>query len=98
MAPTRRTEGFDTLAVHAGRSPDPVTGAIVPPLITSTTFERGIDGGEPHGYGYARTDNPNRRALEQCLAALEGGAAAAPRSSAARHCSSARRLGLSVRA
>jgi cystathionine gamma-synthase len=73
----RSTEGFDTLAVHAGRSPDPATGAIAPPLVTSTTFERGIDGGEPHGYGYARTDNPNRRALEQCLAALEGGAAAA---------------------
>ena len=77
MDRTHNTEGFDTLAVHAGRAPDPVTGAIAPALVTSTTFERGVDGGEPHGYGYARTDNPNRRALEHCLAALEGGAAAA---------------------
>ena len=73
----RQTQGFDTLAVHAGRQPDAATGAIAQPLITSTTFERGVDGGEPHGYGYARSDNPNRRALESCLAALEGGAAAA---------------------
>lgn len=69
--------GLDTLAVHAGRAPDPATGAIAPPLIVSTTFERGVDGGEPHGFGYARADNPNRRALEHCLAALEGGADAA---------------------
>jgi len=74
--PTRRA-GLETLAVHAGRTPDPASGALAQPLIASTTFLRGADGGEPSGFGYARSDNPNRRALEACLAALEGGAAAA---------------------
>jgi cystathionine gamma-synthase len=68
---------IETLAVHAGRQVDPATGAIAPPIQLSTTFERATDGSYPQGYLYSRTGNPNRTALEQCLAALEGGAVAA---------------------
>lgn len=67
---------IETLAVHAGREVDLATGAIAPPLNLSTTFERDADGGFRRGFEYSRDDNPNRRALETCLAALEGGAAA----------------------
>lgn len=68
---------IETLAVHAGRQVDPITGAIAPAIQLSTTFERAADGSYPQGYIYTRTGNPNRTALEQCLAALEGGVAAA---------------------
>lgn len=67
---------LETLAVHAGHSPDPATGAVTPPISLSTTFERSADGTYRDGFVYARADNPNRRALEQCLARLEGGAGA----------------------
>jgi cystathionine gamma-synthase len=50
---------------------------VTPPIHLSTTFEREADGGYPHGHVYSRTSNPNRAALEECLRALEGGAAAA---------------------
>jgi cystathionine gamma-synthase len=69
----KETEHLETLAVHAGRSVDRTTGAVTPPLILSTTFERGADGSFPTGFSYARTDNPGRRSLEACIAALEGG-------------------------
>ena len=64
---------IETTAVHAGRRIDAATGAVTPPIQLSTTFERGADGEYPRGFSYAREDNPNRRALEECLAALEGG-------------------------
>ncbi len=63
----------ETLAIHAGRAVDPTTGAIAPPLYLSTTFEREPDGSYPAGFDYIRDGHPNRRALEQTLAALEGG-------------------------
>ena len=69
----QKSKHLETLAVHAGRANDPTTGAVVAPISLSTTFERGADGSFPTGYSYARTDNPNRRALEQCIASLEGG-------------------------
>jgi len=72
---------FETLAVHAGHQPDPATGAVTPPIHLSTTFERAPDGTFPGGYIYARDANPNRRALESCLAQLEAGGAAAAFSS-----------------
>jgi cystathionine gamma-synthase len=72
---------FETLAVHAGHQPDPATGAVTPPIHLSTTFERARDGSFPGGYIYARDANPNRRALEHCLAELEAGAVAAAFSS-----------------
>jgi cystathionine gamma-synthase len=68
---------IETRAVHAGRAVDPTTGAVVPPLHLTTTFERDPDGGYSRGHLYARHSNPNRAALEQALADLEGGAAAA---------------------
>jgi len=71
----------ETLAVHAGRSIDPATGAVIPPIHLSTTFERETDGSYPHGYDYIRTNNPNRESLEKCLCELEGGVAAAAFSS-----------------
>jgi cystathionine gamma-synthase len=67
---------FETLAVHAGHAVDPATGAVTPPIHLSTTYERAADGGYPHGFVYSRDNNPNREALEQCLAALEGGVGA----------------------
>ena len=64
---------IETRAVHAGRHIDPATGAVTPPIHLSTTFERSPEGDYPLGYSYSRQDNPNRHALEECLASLEGG-------------------------
>jgi cystathionine gamma-synthase len=64
----------DTSAVHAGRAPDPVTGAVTPNLIFSSTFARDDHGQLLGGHIYSRTSNPNRTAVEIALAALEGGA------------------------
>ena len=64
---------IETLAVHAGRHVDPSTGAVTPPIHMSSTFERAASGDYPLGFAYSREDNPNRRMLEECLAALEGG-------------------------
>jgi cystathionine gamma-lyase len=62
---------FETLAIHAGQSPDPTTGAIMTPVyLTSTYVQAGP--GEHKGFEYSRTRNPTRDALEGCLAALEG--------------------------
>jgi cystathionine gamma-synthase len=67
----RDGRGFETRAVHAGSAPDPVTGAVVPPVSLSTTFAQ--DGVARHrGWEYARSGNPTRAALEVCLASLEG--------------------------
>jgi cystathionine gamma-synthase len=63
----------ETLAIHAGRQPDPATGAVVTPIHLSSTFQRDADGSYPHGYSYSRANNPNRQALEACLTQLEGG-------------------------
>ena len=67
---------FETLAVHAGHQVDPATGAVTAPIHVSTTFEREPDGTFAHGYIYGRDANPNRRHLEDCLAAIEGGMSA----------------------
>ena len=62
---------FNTLAIHAGQQPDPTTGAIITPVYLTSTYVQ--DGpGEHKGYEYSRTKNPTRKALEDCLAALEG--------------------------
>ncbi|HEX6269386.1 MAG TPA: cystathionine gamma-synthase, partial [Anaerolineales bacterium] len=65
---------FETLAIHAGQEPDPNNGAVMTPVyLTSTYMQDGV--GKPRqGYEYSRTQNPTRKALEDCLAALEGGA------------------------
>lgn len=64
---------FETKAVHAGRQVDPTTGAVTTPMHLSTTYERAEDGSYTNGFTYSRGDNPNRRALEECLASLENG-------------------------
>ncbi len=67
---------IETLLVHGGHAPDPATGAVSPPIHLSTNFAREADGSLPHGFLYARSENPTRLALERALAPLEGGAVA----------------------
>src|SRR6267143_5654076 len=67
---------IETLAVHAGHSIDPATGAVAAPIYLSTTFERDVDGAYSRGFMYTRNNNPNREALERGISALEGGAVA----------------------
>ncbi|MCI0550325.1 MAG: cystathionine gamma-synthase [Anaerolineae bacterium] len=64
---------FETLAIHAGQEPDPNNGAVMTPVyFTSTYMQDGV--GKPRqSYEYSRTMNPTRKALQDCLAALEGG-------------------------
>ena len=69
-------DGFETLAIHAGQEPDPLTGAVVPPIYQVSTFKQDGVGGLRDGYEYSRSANPTRTALEECLAALEAGPAA----------------------
>src|SRR6478752_3435700 len=61
-----------TLAIHAGQHPDPVHGAVMQPIVLSSTFAQ-PEPGKPLRYNYSRSGNPTREALESCLAALEGG-------------------------
>jgi cystathionine gamma-synthase len=64
---------FETVALHAGQDPDPSTGAVVPPIHQASTFKQDGVGGLRGGYEYGRSANPTRTALEECLAAIEGG-------------------------
>ena len=68
---------LETIAVHAGHVPDVTTGAVTPAIHLSTTFERDPDLSFRGGHLYARYSNPNRMALESCIAQLEGGGAGA---------------------
>ncbi|CAL9510502.1 cystathionine gamma-synthase [Streptomyces radiopugnans] len=72
---TARTpaQHFETLAIHAGQEPDAATGAVVPPIHQVSTFKQDGVGGLRGGYEYSRSANPTRSALEENLAALEGG-------------------------
>jgi len=72
---TQDTRGYalETLAVHAGYEPDPVHGAVMPPVVMASTFAQ-PEPGKPLKYDYSRSGNPTRSALESALAALEGGA------------------------
>ncbi len=65
--------GFDTLAIHAGQDPDPRTGAVAVPIYATSTYKQDGVGGLREGYEYSRSANPTRTALEQAMAALEGG-------------------------
>jgi cystathionine gamma-synthase len=65
--------GFETLAIHAGQDPDPATGAVSVPIHATSTYKQDGVGGLRGGYEYSRSANPTRTALEECLAALEGG-------------------------
>ena len=65
--------GFSTKAIHAGQEPDPTTGAVILPIHPSSTYAQDGVGGTRSGYEYSRSANPTRTALQECLAALEGG-------------------------
>ncbi|GAA4160881.1 cystathionine gamma-synthase [Phytohabitans flavus] len=67
------TYGFETLAIHAGQEPDERTGAVIPPIFQTSTYAQDAVGAPRQGYEYARSGNPTRDALQECLAALEGG-------------------------
>jgi len=67
------TQGFSTRAIHAGQEPDPTTGAVVPPIYATSTYAQDGVGGLRSNYEYSRSGNPTRTALEECMAALEGG-------------------------
>lgn len=64
-------EHFETMAIHAGQTPDPATGAVIPPIYQTSTYAQ-EQVGLTKGFDYSRTVNPTRSALETCLASLEG--------------------------
>ncbi len=64
--------GFETRAIHAGQDPEPASGAVTIPIYQTSTYAQSAVGVHK-GYDYARTDNPTRTALQECLASLEGG-------------------------
>lgn len=63
---------LDTLAIHAGQAPDPTTGAIMTPIYQTSTYVQPAPA-QHTGYEYSRTDNPTRTALQELVAAIEGG-------------------------
>lgn len=72
-APVTDRHRLATVAVHAGPEPDPLAGAVMPPIYQTSTYIQDKLGQPHNGYEYARTRNPTREALERALAALEGG-------------------------
>ncbi|WP_409237936.1 cystathionine gamma-synthase [Streptomyces sp. PA5.6] len=73
MSDSHSTQSFETVAIHAGNTADPLTGAVVPPIYQVSTYKQDGVGGLRGGYEYSRSANPTRTALEENLAALEGG-------------------------
>lgn len=71
MSRKKNKQGFETRAIHAGQEPDPTTGAIMTPIYTSSTYVQESPGVHK-GYDYSRSTNPTRKALEACIADLEG--------------------------
>ena len=69
----RQKSGFETRAIHAGYEPDPMTGAVIPPIYATSTYKQDGVGGLRGGYEYSRSANPTRTALEGAMAALEEG-------------------------
>jgi cystathionine gamma-lyase len=63
---------LETLAIHAGQDPEAMTGAVTVPIFQTSTYAQEALGAPRQGYEYSRTDNPTRKAYEQCLAAMEG--------------------------
>ncbi|MFE1903439.1 cystathionine gamma-synthase [Streptomyces gardneri] len=73
MSDQHSHQNFETRAIHAGNTADPLTGAVVPPIYQVSTYKQDGVGGLRGGYEYSRSANPTRTALEENLAALEGG-------------------------
>ena len=74
MSDQSSNHGFSTRAIHAGQEPDLGTGAVITPIFQVSTYKQDGIGGFRGGYEYSRSANPTRTALEECFAALEGGA------------------------
>jgi cystathionine gamma-lyase len=72
MSSTDKKKAFATRTIHAGQSPDPTTGAIMPPIYATSTYVQASPGVH-QGYEYSRTHNPTRFAFERCVADLESG-------------------------
>ena len=72
ILPDDHAAGFSTRAIHAGQDADPATGATVVPIYATSTYTQAAPG-DHKGFEYSRSGNPTRKALETCLAALEGG-------------------------
>jgi len=68
----KNRRGFTTRTIHAGQSPDPSTGAIMPPIYATSTYVQSSPGVH-QGYEYSRSQNPTRMAYERCIADLESG-------------------------
>jgi cystathionine gamma-lyase len=75
MSDAEHEHGFATRVIHGGQRPDPLTGAVMPPIYATSTYVQSSPGVHK-GYEYSRTHNPTRDALQAALANLEGGAAA----------------------
>lgn len=71
MTPDKKMH-FETRAIHAGQQLDPTTGAVMPPIYTTSTYAQSSPG-EHKGFEYSRTHNPTRYAYERCVADLEEG-------------------------
>ena len=74
MSDEKTTQRFATRVIHGGQRPDPLTGAIMPPIYATSTYVQSSPGVH-QGYDYSRTRNPTRDALQAALVSLEGGAA-----------------------
>src|SRR6476469_6778833 len=72
MTDVRDDWGLGTRAIHAGQSPDPSTGAVMPPIYATSTYAQSSPGVH-QGFEYSRSHNPTRFAYERCAAGLEGG-------------------------
>jgi cystathionine gamma-lyase len=72
MKDPKKKAGFSTRAIHAGQSPDPSTGAVMPPIYAVSTYAQSSPGVH-QGFEYSRTQNPTRMAFERCIADLESG-------------------------
>ena len=72
MTKISKNSGFDTKAIHAGQNPDPTNGAIMTPIYATSTYVQQSPGIH-QGYEYSRSHNPTRKALEDCICALENG-------------------------
>lgn len=66
-------DAIATRAIHAGQEPDPMTGAVVPPIYMTSTFKQPHVGQPINGYDYSRSINPTRNVFDEQLASIEGG-------------------------
>lgn len=73
MTKTTKPYAIATRVIHGGQTPDPTTGAVMPPIYATSTYAQESLGVPKNGFEYSRTQNPTRFAYERCVANLEGG-------------------------